>query len=60
MSVISIDIDAQRAFSELCPKELPVAGAMEIVAELNAQAELADPRWCYSSIWNDSNEFNDR
>ena len=44
MSVISIDIDAQRAFSELCPKELPVAGAMEIVAELNAQAELADFR----------------
>ena len=44
MSVISIDIDAQRAFSALCPKELPVEGATEIVVELNAQAELADFR----------------
>lgn len=44
MSIVSIDIDAQRAFSPLCPQELPVAGATEIVPELNAQAALADKR----------------
>lgn len=30
----SIDVDPQKGFSELCPNELPVAGALEIVNEL--------------------------
>lgn len=42
--VIAIDVDAQQTFSPLCPNELPVANATEIVDELNAQAQLADFR----------------
>ncbi|PCD88387.1 nicotinamidase/pyrazinamidase [Vibrio mediterranei] len=30
----SIDVDPQKGFSELCPDELPVQGALEIVTEL--------------------------
>ncbi|WP_159654581.1 isochorismatase family protein [Vibrio atypicus] len=30
----SIDVDPQQGFSELCPKELPVVGALEIVEQL--------------------------
>jgi nicotinamidase/pyrazinamidase len=37
----SIDIDCQNGFTELCPKELPVPGALEIVDELNAVAKFA-------------------
>lgn len=44
MSIISIDVDAQRTFSPLCPNELPVAGGDLIVPELNANAALADWR----------------
>ena len=44
MSVVAIDVDAQRAFSPLCPQELPVAEGDLIVPELNAQAALADWR----------------
>ena len=44
MTIIAIDVDAQRTFSPLCPNELPVAGGDEIVIELNAQAQLADFR----------------
>ncbi|BCB44200.1 MULTISPECIES: isochorismatase family protein [Vibrio] len=29
-----IDVDPEKGFSELCPNELPVAGALEIVPEL--------------------------
>ena len=42
--IVSIDVDAQKTFTPLCPQELPVAGGDEIVAELNAQAALADLR----------------
>lgn len=42
--IVSLDIDAQKTFTPLCPDELPVAGGDEIVAELNAQAALADLR----------------
>ena len=42
--IVSIDVDAQKTFSPLCPQELPVAGGDMIVAELNAQAALADLR----------------
>lgn len=41
MSIISIDINAQRAFSPLCPDELPVAGGDLIAPELNRNAALA-------------------
>lgn len=41
MSIVSIDVDAQKTFTPLCPIELPVIGGDEIVAELNAQAKLA-------------------
>lgn len=44
MSRISIEVDAQRAFSPLCPRELPVAEGDLIVPELNAQAARADYR----------------
>lgn len=46
MTVIAIEIDAQCSFSELCPEELPVAGALSIVSELNFQASLSDYRVC--------------
>lgn len=39
----SIDVDPQKGFSELCPNELPVQGALEIVEELkrnHAKASL--------------------
>ena len=42
--IVSIDVDAQKTFSPLCPQELPVAEGDMIVAELNAQAALADLR----------------
>ena len=42
--IVSIDVDAQKTFTPLCPAELPVAGGDTIAAELNAQAELADLR----------------
>ncbi|MCS4534652.1 nicotinamidase [Neisseria montereyensis] len=42
--IVSIDVDAQKTFSPLCPEELPVAEGDTIVAELNAQAALADLR----------------
>jgi nicotinamidase/pyrazinamidase len=35
----SLEVDPQRGFSELCPLELPVPGALEIVPELDDQAE---------------------
>ena len=40
----SLDVDALCGFSELCPKELPVPGALEIVPELNKQAKFAKIR----------------
>ena len=39
--VASLDVDAQRGFTPLCPNELPVPGGDHIVAELNAQAKCA-------------------
>lgn len=37
--IAAFDVDAQNCFTELCPDELPVPGALGIVDELNAQAE---------------------
>jgi len=37
----SFDVDAQKGFTALCPKELPVPGGTAIVDPLNEQAELA-------------------
>ncbi|MDO4997848.1 MAG: nicotinamidase [Neisseria sp.] len=42
--IVAIDVDAQKTFTPLCPNELPVVEGTEIVAELNAQAALADLR----------------
>ena len=42
--IVSIDVDAQKTFTPLCPKELPVAEGHLIADELNAQAALADLR----------------
>ncbi|KPN70764.1 nicotinamidase [Neisseria sp. 83E34] len=42
--IVSIDVDAQKTFTPLCPQELPVAEGDKIVDELNAQAALADLR----------------
>ncbi len=44
MSIVAIDVDAQCTFTPLCPQELPVPEGDAIVAELNAQAKLADWR----------------
>lgn len=44
MIIASLDIDAQKTFTPLCPNELPIQGGNEIVAELNAQAQLAQFR----------------
>lgn len=37
----AVDVDPQKGFSELCPKELPVTGALEIVDELIANHSKA-------------------
>lgn len=37
----SFDVDAQKGFTGLCPKELPVPGGTAIVEHLNDQAKLA-------------------
>jgi len=42
--VASIDVDAQKGFSDICPNELPVPGALLIVKELNEQADYAKCR----------------
>lgn len=42
--IVSLDIDAQKTFTPLCPKELPIAEGNLIAPELNAQAALADFR----------------
>lgn len=42
--IVSIDVDAQKTFTPLCPDELPVNEGHLIVEELNAQAALADLR----------------
>lgn len=42
--IASLDIDAQKGFTPLCPSELPVPGGDEIAAALNAQAVLASLR----------------
>lgn len=44
MTIAAIDVDPQRAFSPLCPEELPVEGGDQIVPALNAQAKLAELR----------------
>ena len=36
----SLDVDPQKGFSELCPEELPVPGALGIVDGLNKQAKF--------------------
>ncbi len=40
----SFDVDCQKAFTPLCPTELPVPGGHEIVPELNAQVAYAKYR----------------
>lgn len=40
----SVDVDPQKGFSELCPNELPVAGALEIVDELKHNHNKASVR----------------
>jgi nicotinamidase/pyrazinamidase len=37
----SIDIDVQKGFTPICPKELPVEGGDTLSSALNSQAELA-------------------
>lgn len=40
----SVDVDPENCFSELCPAELPVPGALEIVPELDKNAQLGTVR----------------
>ncbi|MBN3859195.1 isochorismatase family protein [Neisseriaceae bacterium PsAf] len=44
MTIVAIDVDAQKGFSPLCPDELPVEDALSIVPELNYQARFSDFR----------------
>nr|WP_086938915.1 isochorismatase family protein [Thaumasiovibrio occultus] len=37
----ALDVDPQKGFSELCPKELPVVGALDIVPALRQNHQLA-------------------
>lgn len=53
MKIASFDIDMQNTFSENCPDELPVPGAIDIVDELNAQANLAHYRIASKDAHND-------
>lgn len=40
----ALDVDPQKGFSELCPQELPVVGALEIVEELRLNHTKASVR----------------
>lgn len=57
MITASLDIDAQRCFSPLCPHELPIPEGDQIVEALNQQAASADFRigskdaHCPHAIW---------
>lgn len=42
--IASLDVDAQKGFTPLCPEELPVPEGADIAKELNAQAKLVDLR----------------
>lgn len=44
MKIASLDIDAQKCFTPLCPNELPVPLGHLIASELNQQAQLANLR----------------
>lgn len=44
MKIATFDVDAQNGFSPVCPEELPVPEAEEIVPELEFMATLADFR----------------
>jgi nicotinamidase/pyrazinamidase len=44
MATASLDVDAQKCFTPLCPQELPVPEGHLIIEELNQQALLADFR----------------
>jgi nicotinamidase/pyrazinamidase len=43
-TIASFDVDPQRGFTPLCPKELPIVGGDEIADELNRQASFASYR----------------
>ena len=55
--IVAIDVDAQNTFTPRCPAELPVLEGDQIVAELNAQARLAQKRvmskdaHCREALW---------
>jgi nicotinamidase/pyrazinamidase len=40
IETITIDVDPQKGFTNLCPNELPVKGGEEIAGELNKQTQL--------------------
>lgn len=42
MKIATIHVDPQNGFTEHCPKELPVSGALSIIPHLNQMFELAD------------------
>src|SRR6185437_16905739 len=44
-------VDAQRGFSELCPAELPVPGALEIVPNINRLLDMPWARIDASQDW---------
>jgi nicotinamidase/pyrazinamidase len=44
INVVSLDVDAQKGFTPICPNELPVSGGETIAGELNRQANFANKR----------------
>lgn len=52
--VASLDVDPQKGFTTVCPDELPVTGGVDIVSELNANANLAEKR-TGSKDWHNRN-----
>lgn len=42
--IASLDVDAQKGFTPLCPKELPIPQGDKIAEELNQQAQFASLR----------------
>lgn len=53
----SFDVDAQKGFTGLCPRELPVPGGTAIVEHLNAQAELAKFRVGSKDAHSEASDF---
>lgn len=53
----SFDVDCQKGFTQLCPRELPIVGGHEVVGPLNVQAQLAKFRLGSKDAHSDQSDF---